>query len=67
MASKTKTLVRLQTWNLTALGEGMKILYIKDHVGYYPQFRGRPFELKKKMMNYPGFYKFPRFTIFYVH
>ena len=27
------TLVRLQTWSLTALGEGMKILCIKDHVG----------------------------------
>ena len=26
------TLVRLQTWSLTALGEGMKILCIKDHV-----------------------------------
>ena len=26
------TLLRLQTWSLTALGEGMKILCIKDHV-----------------------------------
>ena len=26
------TLVRLQTWSLTALGEGMKILCIKDHI-----------------------------------
>ena len=26
------TLVRLQTWSLMALGEGMKILCIKDHV-----------------------------------
>ena len=26
------TLVRLQTWSLTALGVGMKILCIKDHV-----------------------------------
>ena len=31
MASKL-TLVRLQTWSLTALEEGMKILCIKDHV-----------------------------------
>ena len=26
------TLVRLQTWSLMALGEGMKILCIKDHI-----------------------------------
>ena len=26
------SLVRLQTWSLTALGEGMKILCIKDHI-----------------------------------
>ena len=32
MASKTNTCVRLHTWSLTALGEGMKILCIKDHV-----------------------------------
>ena len=31
MASKL-TLVRLQTWSLTALREGMQILCIKDHV-----------------------------------
>ena len=28
------TLVRLQTWSLTALREGMKILCIKDHVRF---------------------------------
>ena len=67
------TLVRLQTWSLTALGEGTKILCIKDHVrSSINDFRerirvitnaSRPFELKKKMMNNPGFYKFPRFTV----
>ena len=28
------TLVRLQTWSLKVLGEGMKILCIKDHVHF---------------------------------
>ena len=31
------TLVRLQTWSLTALEEGMKILCINEHIIYYAQ------------------------------
>ena len=47
------TLVRLQTWNLMALGEGKKILCIKDHVrscinDFRERIRAITFELKKK-------------------
>ena len=42
------------------------MMIVKELEGLLTQFRGRPFELKKKkkkMMNNPGFYKFPRFTV----